>query len=161
MARDEGARRDVDPAELPVAARWVLRWERRLRHGPAPAFLRSDQGSESPSRATLLLVMICTAGGALLVVRAPAGSALRWLGAPVSALLYGGAVAGMEPGKLARPRFGPWVPAALSWLAGLAVLEAMLEGWTRPRPAVTALETVLAAGMGLVAWGKARLDHDR
>lgn len=160
MARDGGPRPEVDAGELPAAARWVLRWERRLRHGPAPAFLRSDGDPRSASRRALLLVMVLTAGGTLLVLTAPAASTLRWLGAPAATLVYGGAVAALEPGTLARRRLGPWGPAALSWLAGLVVLETFLEGFSRPRPAVTSLEAVLAAGMGLAAWGKARLDHE-
>lgn len=150
-----------DPAELPVAARLVLRAERRLRGGKLPRFMRRGGHPSTPSRGTLLLIMVAAGSGAVLLLSAlPSRPALRVVSGPAVAAVWAGALVAVEPGRLSSRRFGPWLPAVGWWLSGLVVLELFVEGLARPRFGATVLQTVLMGAMGLVAWGKARIDLD-
>ncbi len=152
-------REGLDPAALPAAARWVLEAETKLRNAGLPPLLRRDDDPSTPSLSFLIAVMLGVGAATAFVfagMRESPGLGIAF--APVAAALWAGTIVGLEPGRLARARLGPWLPAAGAWLAVLGVLEILLLGWARPRAGVTVLQTALAVASGLVAWGKARLD---
>lgn len=153
--------RELDPRSLPAPARWVLVAETRLRSAELPPALRRDDDPSTPSRAFLLAVMLGVGGVTAFVLaglRQSPGLAIAL--APVAVVLWAGTIVALEPGRLARPRLGPWLPAASAWLGVLFVLEVLVRGWASPRVGATVLQTALAGAAGLVAWGKARLDHE-
>lgn len=154
-------REGLDPATLPAAARWVLAAETKLRDAGLPPLLRRDDDPSRPSPSFLIAVMLGVGAATAFVLagmrEAPGlGIAL----APVAAALWAGTIVGLEPGRLARARLGPWLPAAGTWLAVVGVLEVLLLGWSRPSAGATVLQTALAVAAALVAWGKARLDME-
>lgn len=151
----------MDPETLPVVARWVLKAETSIRNAELPPILRRDDDPTTPSRGFLLAVILGVGGVTLFVlVRLPKSPELGVAMLPVAAGLWGGRIISLKPGRLARPRFGPWLPAVGAWLGALFVLEVLGQGWIRPRTGATLLQTALAVVAGLVAWGKAWLDHE-
>lgn len=152
-------REGLDRAALPAAARWVLAAETKLRTAGLPPALRRGDDPSTPSRGFLLAVMAAVgAVTAFVLVRFPDSPGLGIAFAPVAAVLWAGTIVGLEPGRLARARFGPWFPAVGAWLGVLFVIEVFVRGLAEPRAAATALEAALAVTSGIVAWGKARLD---
>lgn len=114
--------------------------------------------SEGGRRVVLTTVFVVGVGIVLAVLSGwSPGSPVRVLLGVAAALLWTARVATLDEEALRRGRLGPAALLAGAWLAGLLVLETCAGGWSGNGVVVLVIQSALAGGMALVAWGKARL----